>query len=253
MAAQLTAMRAAGEARAFDASDGLPQTVEEAYAVARQCFDAKHAVDVASYKLGGTTPGTQAAFATETAYFGALAASEIWTCGEARPIFRLPDFRGEAEIAVRLARDVSAEEVADLVADDTLFDAFAPALEAPWSVVRNLPEAGLPALLMDCCAVGLLFLGTPRPIDAAAMEAPLAIVVEGEIRAEGKAATGLVMPPMAAALAGMKEMARYGMRLAAGQWISTGGITPCVDLPHGVPAELRFGGVPEFQVVVERP
>ena len=242
LAADLIALRAARARRPF-APGELPGDAGAAYRVAAVTLDGRA---VAAWKLGATTAGTRATFATETIYFGALVAGEVWHVGDPA-LVPPPVLRGEAEIAVRLGRDVAAGEDVSAVADAALFDAWAPALECPYSAIENIPEAGLTALLADRCAAGALFVGAVRDgIDAAAMDGELAIVVDGAVAAAARPGAALLMPPLAAARGFLVEAARQGVALGAGQWISTGGVTACIALPPDRPVALRFAGVDEF-------
>lgn len=239
---RLLALRLARRSQPFTHDPALPGDSAAAYGVAGALLQREGGA-VAAWKLGATTAATRAAFTTNTIYFGPLQAAEVHQ-GDlhsgAGPC--LPILRGEAEIALRMARDLTATQAAGLKDLTGLFDAFAPALECPWSVVSDLPVAGLEALLMDRCAAGLLVLGSIRARGPKETSGILEIVQEGAVLARSSAAEGLLMSPEAAALAALREIGGAGFDVTAGQWISTGGVTPCVVLDHGAEVVLRFDG-----------
>lgn len=241
----LIALRAACARRVFG-DDELPTNGDDAYRVAARAVELA-GKPIAAWKLGATTAGTRATFNTETIYFGALHPDEVWVAGQCQAHVPPPVFRAEAEIAFRLARDIAPDEAADLAsnaAPEALFDAWTPALEAPYSCIVNIPEAGLAGLLADRCAAGALFLGAPRGnvLDPAIL-GEIAILIAGEVAAAASAPTALLMSPIEAARGFLVEAGRQGASLTCGQWISTGGITPCIDLPgDGRTIGLTFAG-----------
>jgi len=245
----LLALRS-GHARRVLAPVDLPADPDAAYALAAETVR-QAGKSVAAWKLGATTAGTRATFATETIYFGALHRDEVWVAGESPAHMPPPVFRAEAEIAFRLAIDIAAADAVHLAANTpsaVLFDAWTPALEAPYSCIINIPEAGLTALLSDRCAAGALFLGTPRhDVRDSAIDGEIAILIDGAVAAVATAPKALLMSPIEAARGFIIEAGRQDVALARGQWISTGGITPCIDLPSdGTPIGLSFAGEAVF-------
>jgi 2-keto-4-pentenoate hydratase len=246
---ELLALRA-GRARRVVPPGELPGDAAAAYALAGETV-VLAGKPVGAWKLGATTAGTRATFRTETIYFGALYAEEMWVAGASSAHLPPPVFRAEAEIAFRLAVDIApadAARLAESAAPETLFDAWTPALEAPYSCIVNIPEAGLEALLSDRCAAGALFLGPPRAnVLDPAINSEIAILIDGAKAAAATAPVALLMSPMEAALGFLVEAGRHGVALSRGQWISTGGITPCIDLPTDDRAiGLAFAGEPVF-------
>lgn len=249
LADELIALRCAGARRAFE-RDELPDDIGGAYRTAARALGLDGG-RVAAWKLGATTAGTRKLFSTDTVYFGALTEAEVWIAGESPPHRPPPLFRAEAEIAFRLQKDVEIGSAGSIVADfdpEMIFDAWCPALEAPYSCIENMAEAGLVALLADRCAAGALFLSQPRAdVLDPAIDEQFAIIVDGTMVAAGTAPAALLMSPMAAALDFLVRAGEAGMPLAKGQWISTGGITPCIDLPvDGRSITLRHAGRDQF-------
>jgi 2-keto-4-pentenoate hydratase len=251
---ELISLRAHGRSRSVAPAE-LPPTVAAAYDMAAATLGLLGA-QPAGWKLGATTAGTRRAFATDEVYYGALLPCEIWDSTQpgAPPAPRV--LRGEAEIAFRIALDIPfADSEAALRSPDTdIFDAWAPAIEAPYSCIDNIAEAGLRALLMDRCAAGALYLGEPRPdVHDPALEQMLEIFADNVCLAQGAAHTSLLMSPIDAARCFLQIAAVQGVSVHRGQWISTGGITPCVMLPFNQPIGLSLGGVQVFNLVVQAP
>jgi 2-keto-4-pentenoate hydratase len=233
----------------------LPAGITAAYDLAAATIGLLGA-PIAAWKLGATTAGTRRIFATEEFYFGALFADEVWSAGGDTAPPAPPQLQGEAEIAVRLAVDIAAEDSATALDSgaEALFDAWTPAIEAPYSAIENIAESGLRALLLDRCAAGGLYLGIPRPdIFDSAIGKTIEILADGVSIGRGAAGTSLLMPPLEAALGFLRVAAAQGVSVRRGQWISTGGITPCVPLPFGRPIQLVFGGETVFDLVVQAP
>lgn len=251
---ELIALRAGGQSRSFAASE-LPSSMRAAYAVAAATLGLPGS-EPAGWKLGATTAATRRVFATDEVYFGALRADEIWdsTLGAEPPV--PPVLQGEAEIGLRLAADIRYDQSeAALTSSATeLFDAWAPAIEAPYSCVREIEELGLRALVMDRCAAGALYLGAPRSnVEDPAMEQSIEILVDGVAVAQGTAPASLLMTPLDAARRFLRVAAEHGVSVRRGQWISTGGITACVPLPLGKPIQLTLGGKQIFGFVAPDP
>ena len=251
---ELISLRARGASRPFAPAE-LPANVPAAYDVAAATLGLL-GKQAAGWKLGATTATTRHIFATDEVYYGALLPEEIWVSTQGAPPPAPRSLRGEAEIAFRLAVDIGSEEVDGSLErpDAELFDAWAPAIEAPYSCVDNIPEAGLRALLMDRCAAGALYLGEARAdMGDAAMKQRMEILADGVSVAQGAAGTSLLMTPIEAARAFLRVAAAQGVSARKGHWISTGGITPCVALPFGKTIQLTLGGVQVLNFIVKAP
>src|SRR4051812_32396608 len=105
---ELILLRAGGQSRSFAASE-LPSSVAAAYDVAAATLGLLGS-EPAGWKLGGTTAATRRIFATDEVYYGALLADEIWDSPLAAEPPVPPVWRGEAEIAFRLAADIRFDE-----------------------------------------------------------------------------------------------------------------------------------------------
>ena len=236
-------------------SSKLPGATEAAYDFAAAVVGLL-GKPIAAWKLGATTEGTRRKFSAHEIYFGALLSEEVWSAASGEPAPAPPQLRGEAEIAFRLSVDIEAEESAALLAEFSglPFDCWTPAIESPYSCVENIDEAGLRALLIDRCAAGALYLGAPRSqMDDPEMMQTLEIFAATNRLSQGDAGSVLLMPPAKAALGFLKVAAAQGVNVRRGQWISTGGITPCVPMPFGQAIQLRLGGKTEFEILLQEP
>ena len=183
----------------------------------------------AAWKLGGTTPTTQAAFHVSKVYFAPLHASEIVREPSRVSLGHLCELKGEVEIALRLS-----PAAAQGARGEDAFDAWCVALEMPASAILNLPEAGVAALIADRCAAGALILGPAHPMSDTTWQEARSVVLQqdGSDVARG-GVSNLVASPLACAAAFLEEASLHGFAAGAGQWISTGGFTPCAALQPG--------------------
>lgn len=199
----------------------------------------------AGWKLGGTTEFTRRLFAVDDVYFGALHESEVVTAGAenaAVPPHPLAELKGEVEIALRIAQDTSS------------FDAWCIALEMPSSPITNLVEVGVTALVADRCAAGCLVLGSPRSLAELGGDPDFPILVEqaGSIVCEGHT-KNLLLPPRAAANRFLELAKSHGFTPSPGQWVSTGGLTPCVPLEPGRRVEVHADGLLALGLTLREP
>lgn len=239
-AERLIALRRSQRRQPFAAGE-LAQTLDEAYNTSARIV-ADTGGRAAAWKLGGVTPGMRSAFGATDVCYGPILASEMGIAGSGTLPPKPPVFQAEAEIALRMAVDVDGEAALNALQGTQIFDSWTFALEAPYSVVENQPDAGLTALLSDRCAAGALYLAPPRSIDVEYEDAPLQIVEDGTVRAEGCVSTSMLMSPQEAAWRFLKLAVSHGRKVLRGDWISTGGATACIGLDPTLKVELRHGG-----------
>ena len=207
---------------------GQNPNLSDAYFFVKQYLSC-HKPTISAWKLGGTNNYTQKLFNVEEAYFGPLFANEIFFIENGKGnLPKLSLLKGEAELALRLS-DFGAENLNSESQDANLiFDAWSVAIEFPYSVFSDLPEAGVAALIADRCAAGALVLG-PIQKGLPSKEFTIAIEVNGQQRSAGSQ-DDMLLHPTDAALAFRNLAFEYGFDLRAGQWISTGGLTSCLRL-----------------------
>ena len=195
---------------------------------------------VAAWKLGGTTPLTRKIFNVTDTYFGPLYTHELYGTG-AEISAALTECKVELEIACRIS-----EASGDI-------DAWCLSAEMPSSGIRDLPGRGVTALVADRCAAGALILGPVQPVSTIA-QAPeqASLIHEGEALTTGGIG-GLTDTPLNIAR-GFLDIARtHGFAPQAGQWIATGGMSPCVEVPRGGQFSVRVNGVENFSFTLNIP
>jgi 2-keto-4-pentenoate hydratase len=232
----------------------VPPDINEAYRLLREQIGADLAFG-AAWKLGGTTRTTRKVFNIDKLYFGPLHESEVMvepSVAPGRPLFEL---KGEVEIALRIAPDV-----ADVLKGDpaviattpsvTLFDAWCVVLELPSSPIVDLAAAGVAALVADRCASGALLLGPANVFNAASdwTGDKLSTEQDGEVIAIG-GVDALVASPDVCARDFLVEALIRGFAPRPGQWISTGGLTPCVPLKIGAKVTVFLNNVAALSFV----
>ncbi len=209
----------------------------------------------AAWKLGGTTEVTQRIFNVDELYFGALLDSEVAVLPRLAPTFKTFELKGEAEIALRIspsAADKLAEGQAAVRSADVseLFDRWCVALELPSSPILNLVDLGVIALVADRCAAGYLALGKSRELttEMSWSGRELRIEQDGQAVSRGGAENLVWQPEMCARLFLIEALAQ-GYRPKPGQWISTGGATPCVPFTKGSEIKVFFDDIEELSFV----
>lgn len=218
-------------------SENIPPSLDEAYSLIKKELTLWEEAP-AAWKLGGTSHTTSRLYSVSAPYFGMLKASEVWSspCS-----LRLKDKQHtsvELECILRLGQSFSSilhagEETLISCPLELLFDLWAWGLEMPFSPIANLPELGLPALVADRCAAGSLVLGTPHKFLPNSpeewKEARVQLAIDGKIQAEGKI-EALTTPPDICVRRFLVEALRYDFMPMPGQWIASGGLTPCFSL-----------------------
>jgi 2-keto-4-pentenoate hydratase len=224
----------------------LPADLAAAYSLIRE-VTAKDPGFGAAWKLGGTTEATQKVFNVDKLYFGILHQSELAIRPRVAPGFPTFELKGEAEIALRLApaADIMLNDGPDAVRKaptDLLFDGWCLALELPSSPITNLVDRGVVALIADRCAAGFLALGDVRDMQDKSgwPNTEIRIDQNGQPLACGSAAK-LLSPPHECTHAFLAEALEQGYRPRAGQWVTTGGATPCVPFDAGARIEVYYG------------
>jgi len=167
---------------------------------------------IGAWKLGGTTPLTQKIFNVTELYFGPIYNAEIFEAGAALTL-PLTECKVELEIACRIQGD--------------------------------LPGRGVTSLVADRCAAGALILGTPQPIEtiANAPASGISLTSNGQTLTTG-GTDGLTDTPLNIARRFLTIARAHGFAPQSGQWIATGGMTPCVEVPRQ--GQYAINGGPSF-------
>ena len=185
---------------------------------------------IGAWKLGGTTPLTQKIFNVTELYFGPIYNAEKFEAG-ATLTLPLTECKVELEIACRIQGD-------DI-------DAWTICAEMPSSGIRDLPGRGVTSLVADRCAAGALILGTPQPIEtiANAPASGISLTSNGQTLTTG-GTDGLTDTPLNIARRFLTIARAHGFAPQSGQWIATGGMTPCVEVPRQ--GQYAINGGPSF-------
>ena len=218
--------------------------LQTAYAVQNKIFRSNTSPTI--WKLGGVNHVTRAAFNVESTYAGPVANNQIFPFHETM----LPSCFGmqcqaELELLVRLNDNFQNTSA-------TSFDV-APALECP-ATVLNFPEDGVLALIADCCAAGTVVHGPWRNCfldDLCALEGAATLSDDTRVLAQGTYSE--LIDGLAGCVAGFLALAReYNLPVRAGDMVSTGGLSPCVGLPHQTRLSVAFPGFDTINFEISR-
>ena len=220
----------------------VPKNLEQAYALIRT-YTEENPGFPAAWKLGGTTPATQQVFDAKRVYFGAMHSSEVLHRPFYAPELDLCELKVEAEIALRISHTANKimskgpSAILDANAID-LFDAWCWALELPSSPIENLLECGLRALVADRCAAGALVLGECQTMHQKPWRGgKLQLLENGKPLCDG-GVQALTDQPEECARDFLVEASKLSYCPRGGQWISTGGLTPCMPINEEALIEL---------------
>lgn len=233
----------------------MPLSLEAGYANQRAAL-AGNACYGGAWKLGGTTEMTRAVFGVTRPYFGVLHASEIAIDPIVMPALPLIELKAEAELCLRLGPKVDSLadqdwHILDNVDPITLFDAWCWGLEFPASPITNLADCGVAALVADRCAAGALALTQMRPLTGDWPRDKLIIRQGNKDLATGDI-SALLDPPDVIGHMFLQEAVANGFDPRAGEWVATGGLTPCVQLTEGRGAQLVAGEAVVMDLMIRR-
>ncbi|MGO1118674.1 2-keto-4-pentenoate hydratase [Rhodovibrionaceae bacterium A322] len=250
LVARLLAARRAGRA-----VEQPPQgmQLEEAYRLQKLAAVTSGKQPV-GYKLGATSQKAQAFLQLEGPFYGRLFQESCHRDGVSLPaddfIFRLI----EPEFALVLGQDLPPREEA--YAEDEVAEAVQavrPAFEIVCSAYGSpaWTTAGAPALIADNGAHGALVLGEEtKGWNLTALQglaqAEVTLSVDGKDIGSGAGAQALGGPLLA--LTWLANELRHGPGLKAGEIVSTGVVTPFLELAAGQEALADFGSLGRLKV-----
>lgn len=208
------------------------QNLEDAYCAMARVINSDKSYG-AAWKLGGTTFVTQNIFNVSSAYFGALHKSEVFVNPTEKIHTSLCEYKGEAEIALKLSDSVIiSEDTIDQYSDEELFDKVALSIEMPASTISNMAKKGVATLVADRCAAGALIIGQEKSYSLDMMKdfsKEISILQDNKKIAHGSV-NNLVRSPEYCVREFLHIALRYGFSPTSGSWIATGGITQCIPL-----------------------
>jgi len=236
--------------RAGEGIDPLPEslTVADGYAIQEAVIDRRAAEGPpVGYKVGFTSAAIREELGVEEPAYGRVLADTVRS--EGRLDDDLIDPKVEAELAVRL--DAPLDPPVTPVDALAATGAVVPVVEVVDSRIRDWDIAAGSAVADNALAARVVH--GDRIADVSAVD----LTLEGvEVRRNGeRVATGVgadVLGGPSRVVAWLAEaLAERGERLAAGDLVSTGSLTPLVPLEPGDTVEARFASL--GSVTVSRP
>lgn len=239
----LRAARTSGELIDTLPPNGAPQTLDEAYAVASALAEGRGAIG--GWKIGATAARGQTLLGLTEPFFGRIFSETIHS--QPAHVNGPAPFAIEPEIAFIMERDLPAraraytlEEVMDAI------EAIAPALEINRPSYRRPFDAGGLALIADNGVNAGACMGERhrewRSLDLANITVSIAADAGQPFQGNSAAVLG---NPLNALMWLANALPRRGHRLAAGQIVLSGAMTPPIDLAAGGRIRAYFPGLGE--------
>jgi len=239
----LSARRAAGGLD--DYPGDFPETLAEAYRVQDQAI-ASWGKPVIGWKVGRINPPLSERYGADRLTGPIFFAETVSGNGAVphMPVFARGFAAGEAEFLLRIGRTppegqsrFSLEEAAELI------DAVHVGIEIASSPLGAINRLGPVAVISDFGNNNGLVVGAAVPDwrSSGFEEWPVTTRIDGEVVGTGRASS---FPDGAVGAARFlfELMARRGITLQPGQWISSGAVTGVHDAHPGQIVEARFGG-----------
>ena len=257
IARQLLANRAAARPIAnadWQAGGTVPADQDAGYAAqaAMTTLLAEQGQSTIGYKIGATNQMARDLLGVETPFFGRLYdATSSDGPGELSMIAGIHEV-AEPEIAIRLGHDLDPSQAPfDAAAIEAATDALLPAIEVIISCFEPWMQAGAPSLIADNGAHGSWIMGTAvtdwsgfDPLDS-----PVQVSVTGADLMTGRG--GAVDGGAFGAAAWLaNKLASQGRGLKAGEYISTGTVTPPIKLAPGMRIDADYGALGRISLAV---
>jgi 2-keto-4-pentenoate hydratase len=248
----LLAARREGRAIETLPPDCRPVDLDEGYRI-QDAFVALSGKAVSGFKIGATSDRAQAYLEINVPFTGCVLQGDLYQSPARLPagdfIFRLI----EPEFAFRLGRDLPSRDAAyDRLEVADAVESLHPAIEIVTSGLQDWRRQGAAALVADNGVDGGLVLG-PACAEWRGLDLPghaVSLAVNGAQAGSGVGANALGDPLIALAwLAG--DLSRRGRGLEAGQVVTTGVVTPFVELQAGDSAVADFGTLGEVQLTFD--
>jgi 2-keto-4-pentenoate hydratase len=120
----------------------------------------------------------------------------------------------------------------------------------PASPLANLAELGVVALVADRCAAGCLVLGPTTSGSLPTSESRFRQEIDGVIVGEGSLSC-LSAPPEVLFAEFIALAREHGAPVSAGDWVATGGITPCAPYRSGQRVTVHIDDVAVIDVTID--
>lgn len=204
------------------------------------------------YKIAATNPASRAHLQIDAPFFGRLYDGMTSQSPAVLPFS--PDFLRvhEPEIAIQIARDLPpAEAPFTAAAIEAATRAILPAIEIIGTHLDPWAKAGAPNLASDNAAFGHWITGTPitdwRHIDL--LDGPVTLTINNEPKATGKG-RNVDDGPFGAAAWLANTLATHGIGLKAGDFITTGSVTPPIPVQPGQRVKANFAGLGHVELYI---
>ena len=204
------------------------------------------------YKIGATNQAARGLLGVEHPFYGRLYdATSSEGPGRLDMIAGLHEV-AEPEIAIRMGRDLDPSDAPfDAAAIEAAADALLPAIEVIISPFEPWMEAGAPTLVADNGVHGSWIMGAPvtdwSGFDP--LEGPIRVAVTGTDPTTGKGGA-VDGGPFGAAAWLANKLASQGRGLKAGDYISTGTVTPPIKLRPGQRIDADYGALGQISLTV---
>lgn len=200
----------------------VPAESAAAYAVAMA-----QVADVAGWKIGGANPWSRAVFDNQEVFVGPLAPHEISQDCETLSLAGLVAPLAEPEVILEIA-DPDGKTIAER------FSRMGLGFEIPASVLPEMLKPVLMGQICDRAGAGHLWFSAVQPFDADRLSTPFeAQFAQNEGSPTVARSSNVIGGPLGAAEAFLNVARRYGLPVARGQWVATGGLCPAVPVTPG--------------------
>lgn len=216
----------------------VPNSLQDAYRIQSEVI--KLLPKQGGWKIGGSSYQTQKIFNTQDIYFGPILSMHIQDLYNQDKNVHFKENMVEAELAFRLSDNVNTNTISN---PWLLVDRIAASLELPYSSINNLSRHGLCCLVADCCASGGLILGKSFPINSKTKN--IVETMEVEIHQNKKLVSlgsvkNIFKKPIEIIYDFICKAREYNFVLTPGQWVASGGLTPCKPLHTDETVEVDF-------------
>lgn len=227
-----------------DYPGAMPQTLEEAYAIQARAI-ALFDKPIAGWKVGRVPDALVAQFGANRLAGPIFADSVVWAEDGDTP--RMPIFRdgfgaAEAEYLMRLGPLPADFDRSWTNADVLPFvDEIRVGIEIASSPFAGINGHGPAVTVSDFGNNNGLLIGYRISSEEDFLGWPVSLTIDGDVAGTGTA--GAMLDGPIGAVRFLFERAAKGLKLAEGQWISTGAVTGVHPVQAGASVEARFGAL----------
>lgn len=213
--------------------DSFCKNEDIAYKLANDSLIPFRSNSFSAWKLGGATLANRKYFNIDHIFWGELTHKQVKEFNQ-KCDFQLKSLKAEGEISLKINVNLSTDffKFIDHISDNDLFESFCYCIEMPDCGIDDLNH-NIYALLSDRCASGALILGDWININLFNNNNIYTFKIldkdSQQILAFGNSDI-LLSSPISLARTFIKNSIKKGFIVKPGDIISTGGITPCINL-----------------------